>query len=127
MTTSFYLKCLETHCSQEGLGQLDSLFVYLASQGGLRPLDGLRAGHVISFRAPRKQLGKSQVALVVKNPPASAGDVRDMGSIPGSGRSPEAEHDNPLQYLPRESHGQRRQAIVHIAKSCKESDTTEAT
>ena len=30
----------------------------------------------------------SQVALVVKNPLANAGDVRDMGSIPGSGRSP---------------------------------------
>ena len=30
----------------------------------------------------------TQVALVVKNPPANAGDVRDMGSIPGSGRSP---------------------------------------
>jgi len=29
------------------------------------------------------------VTLAVKNPPASAGDVRDMGSIPGSGRSPE--------------------------------------
>ena len=29
----------------------------------------------------------SQLALVVKNPPASAGDVRDSGSIPGSGRS----------------------------------------
>ena len=31
--------------------------------------------------------GVSQVMLVVKNPPASAGDVRDSGSIPGSGRS----------------------------------------
>ena len=30
----------------------------------------------------------SQVALVVKNPLANAGDVRDMGSIPGSGKSP---------------------------------------
>ena len=30
----------------------------------------------------------SQLALVVKNPPAGSGDVRDMGSIPGSGRSP---------------------------------------
>ena len=30
----------------------------------------------------------SQVALVVKNPPASAGDVRDVGLIPGLGRSP---------------------------------------
>ena len=30
-----------------------------------------------------------QVALVVKNPPASAEDIKDMGLIPGSGRSPE--------------------------------------
>ena len=41
--------------------------------------------------------GSSQVALVVKNPPANAGDVRDMGLIPGSGRSPE-EGNDPLQY-----------------------------
>ena len=33
-------------------------------------------------------LGASQVALVVKNLPANAGDIRDVGSIPGSGRSP---------------------------------------
>ena len=38
------------------------------------------------------------MALVVKNPPASAGDVRDMGSIPGSGRCPGGGHSNPLQY-----------------------------
>jgi len=31
----------------------------------------------------------SQVVLEVKNPPANQGDVRDRGSIPGSGRSPE--------------------------------------
>ena len=37
------------------------------------------------------------VALVVKNPPASVGDVRDLGSIPGSGRSPGGGHGNPLQ------------------------------
>ena len=30
--------------------------------------------------------------------PAIAGDVRDIGSIPGSGRSPGGGHDNPLQY-----------------------------
>ena len=40
----------------------------------------------------------SQVALVVKNPPASAGDVRDSGSIPGSGRFPGGGHGNPLHY-----------------------------
>ena len=36
-------------------------------------------------------------ALVVKNLPANA-DVRDMGSIPGSGRSPVGGHGNPLHY-----------------------------
>ena len=36
--------------------------------------------------------------LGVKNPYASAGDVRDSGSIPGSGRSPGGVHSNPLQY-----------------------------
>ena len=44
-------------------------------------------------------LGASQVALVVKNLPASAGDVRDASWIPVSGRSPGGRHGNPLQYL----------------------------
>ena len=42
--------------------------------------------------------GVSQVALAVKNPPACAGDVRDAGSIPGSGSSPARGPGNPLQY-----------------------------
>ena len=33
---------------------------------------------------------------MVKNPPANAGDTRDSGSIPGLGRSPGEENDNPL-------------------------------
>ena len=40
----------------------------------------------------------SQVALVVKNMPANAGDIRDVGSVPGLGRSPGEGHGNPLQY-----------------------------
>ena len=40
----------------------------------------------------------SQVALVVKNPPANAGDVRDTGPIPGLRRSPGGGHSNPIQY-----------------------------
>ena len=36
--------------------------------------------------------------LVVKNLPASVGDIRDKSSIPGSERSPEGEHGNPLQF-----------------------------
>ena len=33
---------------------------------------------------------------MVKNLPANAGDIRDVGSIPGLGRSPRGGHDNPL-------------------------------
>ena len=40
----------------------------------------------------------ASVALLVKNLPTSAGDVRPLGSIPGSGRSPGGWHGNPLQY-----------------------------
>ena len=39
-----------------------------------------------------------QVVLVVKNLPTNAGDIRDMGLIPRSGRSPGEGHGNPLQY-----------------------------
>ena len=35
---------------------------------------------------------------VVKNPPASGGDARDVGSVPGSGRSPGGGHGDPPQY-----------------------------
>ena len=41
---------------------------------------------------------KKKAALVVKNPPASTGDGRDVGLIPGSGRSPGVGNGNPLQY-----------------------------
>ena len=40
----------------------------------------------------------SQAALVVKNLPANAGDIRNTGLIPGSGRSPGEGNGNPLQY-----------------------------
>ena len=41
----------------------------------------------------------SQVMLVVKSPPAYAGDIRDLGLIPGSERSPGGGQDSPLQIL----------------------------
>ena len=40
----------------------------------------------------------SRVARVVKNLPANSGDIRDVGSVPGSGRSLEEGHSNPFQY-----------------------------
>ena len=39
------------------------------------------------------------MALVVKNPPANAGDVKDAGSISGSGKFPGGGNGNPLQYF----------------------------
>ena len=59
----------------------------------------------------------SQVALVVKNPPANAEDVRDEGLIPGLGGSPGRGHGNPLQYSCLENPMGRGawQATVHSA------------
>ena len=64
--------------------------------------------------------GGSQVALVVKNLPANAGDIRDAGSTPGSGRSLGGGHGNPLQYSCLDNPLDRGAwwAIVHrVAKS----------
>ena len=57
---------------------------------------------------------------MIKNPPANAGDVRDTGLIPGSGRSPGGGHGNPLQYsfLENPMDGGAWQATGHrVAKS----------
>ena len=62
----------------------------------------------------------SQAALVVKNPPDNAGDIRDVGLIPKLGRFPEEGNGNPLQYSCLENPMDRGgwQAIVHgVAKS----------
>ena len=74
------------------------------------------------------------MALIVKNPPASAGDVRDAGLIPVSGRSPEGKHTNPLQYsfleipwteelgklqsIGSQSRTRLKQLRTHACKSC---------
>ena len=66
------------------------------------------------------------MVLVVKNPPANVGDLRDTGSIPGSGRSPGGGHGNPLQYSCLENPGQRSLAGYSPLRH-KESYTTEVT
>ena len=63
-----------------------------------------------------------QVALVVKNPPSNAGDLRDKVSIPipGSGRSPGGKHGNPLQDSCLENpmnRGAWQAAILGVAES----------
>ena len=71
--------------------------------------------------------GAFQVALGVKNPPADLGDIRDGGSIPGSGRSHGGEHGYPLQDTCLENlHGQRS-LVGYSPYGRKESDTTDVT
>ena len=69
---------------------------------------------------PSTTLRAFQVALVVKNQPANAGDVRDVGLTPGLGRSPGRGHGNPFQYSCLENPMGRGawQAVVHrVAQS----------
>ena len=62
---------------------------------------------------------------MVKNLPANAGDIRDVGSISGLGISPGGGHGNPLQYSCLENlHGQRN-LTGYSPWGSKELDTTE--
>ena len=67
------------------------------------------------FDANHTMKWASHMELVVKNPPANAGDIRDVDSIPGLGRSPGGGHGNLLQYSCLENLRDRGawQAMVH--------------
>ena len=65
--------------------------------------------------------------LVVKNLPANAGEVRDVGLIPGSGRSPGGGRGNPLQCSCLENLCGQRSLAAYSPWGCKELDMTEAT
>ena len=51
-----------------------------------------------NLKITTENLGVSQVALVVKNPPVNAGDLKEVDSTAGSGKSPGRGHGNPRQY-----------------------------
>ena len=63
---------------------------------------------------------------MVKNPPANAGDIRDVGSVPGLGRSPGGGHGNPLQNSCPENPMDRGAWWATVYR-VTESDMTEAT
>ena len=92
------------------------------------PIWGLMQSHYDFCRRPLRfpllyrviLQGAFQVAPVVKNPPANAGDTRDVSLIPESGRSPGGGNGNPLQYSRLENPTDRGawQAVVHgVTKS----------
>ena len=62
---------------------------------------------------------------MVKNPPANAGAAGDMGSIPGSGRSPREGNGNPLQYSCLRNPMDRGAWWATVHEVAKSQDTTE--
>ena len=63
---------------------------------------------------------------MVKNLPANVGDIRDMGVIPGLGRSPGERNGYPLQYSCLENSMDRERSLAGYSPwGRKESDTTE--
>jgi len=109
----------------KAIGQIVIQFTELGYTGGKEGLgetQDLCFGHVnskimLDIKQSCQSRWASQVALVVKNPPANAGDIRDMGSIPEWGRSLGGGHDNPLQCSCLENPMDRGawQATVHRA------------
>ena len=76
--------------------------------------------HILAIVNNAAMNKEGEVVLVIKNLPANAGDIRDVGSIPRLGRSPGGEHSNSFQYSCLESPMGRGTwwATVHgVAKS----------
>ena len=100
----------------------------MGEPGGLPAMGSHRVGHDRSDLAQQQQQQHKtlgfQVVLMVKSLPANAGDVRDVGSIPGLERSPGRGPSTHSVFLPGESQGQRNLA-GYSPQGCKESDISE--
>ena len=93
-----------------------SLFQGILASQGLNP--GLPHCRWILYQL--SHWGSPKVTLVVKKPPASAGDIRDVGLIPGSGRFPGGGHGHPFQCsCPENPMGRRAwwAMVLRITKS----------
>ena len=87
--------------------------------GVLQSMGSPRVGHDLKTEQQQPYI-YTQVALVAKNLPAKARDLRDMGSIPGSGRSQGGGNGNPLQYSCLENpmdRGAWQATVLGVAKS----------
>ena len=96
--------------------ELGRKLLYLLSPGNIFPT----VSWIHSNKAFTSTILPAQVALVVKNSPANAADIRDVGSIPGSGRFHGEEYSNPLQHSCLENplgRGAWRATVHRFAKS----------
>ena len=108
------------HCTYWHSSKLSNTFCVVVINPVFSFLHAFWGQHTQGWSGSAGSLRASQVALVVKNPPADAGDKRHAGSIPGSGRSPGGGHGSPLQCSCLENPMHRRAwwATVHgVAKS----------
>ena len=88
-------------CREHGVRRKGKEYLYSGETSQVLPQPGDQGQHrqwSVMLVVCTLDLRASHLALVVKNPPANAGDIRDAGSVLGSGRSPGGEHGNPLQY-----------------------------
>ena len=83
------------------------------------PLGWRRIYSISQLCIAKALTGASQVVLVIKNLPANAGEVRDVGSIPGPGRSPGGGHGNPLQYSCLENPMDRGSLVSYSPWGCR--------
>ena len=105
--------------------ETSALSVYLFRALGLRQVLALCRALWIHALLDTLCTGPFQVALVVKSLPAKAGDIRDAGLIPGSGRPPGGGNGNPLQYFFLGNPVARGAWWGYSPQGCKELDTTE--
>ena len=90
-----------------------------APRGGLQ----LSLRHLLCFSILLDGTGASLGAQLIKNPPANAGDTRDVGSVPGSGRSAGGGNANRSSVLAGKFH----KPVGYIPRGHKASDMTERT
>ena len=123
----FLLQCMKVKSESEVAQSFPTL---------RNPMDCSPPGSSIHGIFPGKGTGVGchcllrQVVLVVKNLPANAVDIRDSGSIPGSGGSPGGGYGNPFQYSCLEnpmSRGAWRATVHEVSKSQMQLEVTEHT
>ena len=112
---------IECHDTWFGFSTVGSKLFTKDFKGSMTLVIWSEYGAFLQVRRFRKEEqlcgGVSQVVLVVKNPPASAGDTRDVGLIPGSGRSPRGGHGNPTCLENLMDTGAWQAAVYEVAKS----------
>ena len=118
MCWSSLLFRLFSSCGKQGLLLQWCLWSQPSTGSRTRRLNScgsLALEHRLNSCGAQRLAESSQIALVVKNLPVNAGDIRDAGSIPGSRRFPGEGHGNPFQYSCLENSMDRGawQAEVH--------------